>query len=132
MGKDGILRGRKSRVPSRLSLSGPGDHAANACPIPLLGKSAPEEERSHGQPGAIFLLPLVAAFPAKRHIHCQVPNRSHRLIMTRNLRVAAAQVGRIDRGTNKQEVVARLMMLLEDAASKDVKLAVFPETTFSK
>jgi len=52
--------------------------------------------------------------------------------MPRILRVAAAQVGRIDRGTNKQEVVARLVKLLEEAAAKKVKLAVFPETTFSE
>lgn len=52
--------------------------------------------------------------------------------MPRMLRVAAAQVGRIDRGTPKKEVVARLTKLLEEAASKDVKLVVFPETTFSE
>ena len=51
--------------------------------------------------------------------------------MTRILRVAAIQVGRIDRGTAKSEVVRRLTALLEDAAQKQVKLAVFPETTFS-
>lgn len=51
--------------------------------------------------------------------------------MVRTLRVAAAQVGRVDRGTPKSEIVARLVKLLEDAASKDVKLLVFPETTFS-
>lgn len=54
------------------------------------------------------------------------------LTMVRTLRVAAAQVGRIDRGTSKDEVVARLIKLLEEAASKQVKLAVFPETTFSE
>jgi predicted amidohydrolase len=52
--------------------------------------------------------------------------------MTRILRVAAVQVGRIDRGTPKSTVVQRLTALLEDAAQKQVKLAVFPETTFSE
>jgi predicted amidohydrolase len=49
--------------------------------------------------------------------------------MPRNLRVAAIQVGRIDRGESRRVVLARLESLLEDAASKGVRLAVFPETT---
>ncbi|KAK0238183.1 carbon-nitrogen hydrolase [Armillaria nabsnona] len=51
--------------------------------------------------------------------------------MPRLLRVAAAQVGRIDRGTPRAQVVARLIALLEEAAAKSVKLVVFPETTFT-
>ncbi|KAK0220005.1 carbon-nitrogen hydrolase [Armillaria fumosa] len=51
--------------------------------------------------------------------------------MPRFLRVAAAQVGRIDRGTPRAQVVARLIALLEEAAAKSVKLVVFPETTFT-
>mgnify|MGYP003875168757 CR=1 FL=1 len=51
--------------------------------------------------------------------------------MVRQLRVAAAQVGRIDRGTPREEVIARLNALLEQAAAQKVKLAVFPETTFT-
>ncbi|KAG7448612.1 carbon-nitrogen hydrolase [Guyanagaster necrorhizus] len=51
--------------------------------------------------------------------------------MPRPLRVAAAQVGRVDRGTPRQQVIARLIRLLEEAAAKSVKLVVFPETTFT-
>ncbi|KAM0754653.1 carbon-nitrogen hydrolase [Meredithblackwellia eburnea MCA 4105] len=51
--------------------------------------------------------------------------------MVRSLRVAAVQVGRVDRGTSRPVVVERLSKLLTEAASKGVKLAVFPETTFS-
>lgn len=52
--------------------------------------------------------------------------------MARILRVAAAQVGRIDRGTSKQVVLGRLIQLLEKAGAQGVKVAVFPETTFSE
>ena len=51
--------------------------------------------------------------------------------MTRLLKVAAAQVARIDRSTPRTEVLSRLIKLLEQAYSKSVKLVVFPETTFS-
>ncbi|GAA5997121.1 uncharacterized protein JCM10292_006223 [Rhodotorula paludigena] len=51
--------------------------------------------------------------------------------MVRTLRVAAAQVGRVDRGTPRAAVIARLNALLDQAAAQRVKLAVFPETTFS-
>lgn len=51
--------------------------------------------------------------------------------MVRPLRVAAAQVGRIDRGTPRAAVISRLNALLDQAAERGVKLAVFPETTFS-
>ncbi|GAA5978992.1 hypothetical protein JCM5350_004197 [Sporobolomyces pararoseus] len=51
--------------------------------------------------------------------------------MTRLLKVAAAQVGRIDRSTPRTEVLSRLIKLLEQASSQSVKLVVFPETTFS-
>ncbi|KAK0459009.1 carbon-nitrogen hydrolase [Desarmillaria tabescens] len=51
--------------------------------------------------------------------------------MPRPLRVAAAQVGRVDRGTPRAQVVARLVALLEEAAAKSVRLVVFPETTFT-
>ena len=51
--------------------------------------------------------------------------------MTRPLKVAAAQVGRIDRNTPRTEILSRLISLLEQAASQQVKLVVFPETTFS-
>lgn len=52
--------------------------------------------------------------------------------MTRILRVAAVQVGRVDRATPREEVLDRLIILLEEAARHQVKLAVFPELTFSK
>ncbi|GAA5894958.1 uncharacterized protein JCM6883_002271 [Sporobolomyces salmoneus] len=51
--------------------------------------------------------------------------------MPRLLRVAAAQVGRIDRTTPKAEILSRLVALLDQASNQDVKLVVFPETTFS-
>ncbi|GAA5820309.1 hypothetical protein JCM3770_004041 [Rhodotorula araucariae] len=51
--------------------------------------------------------------------------------MVRTLRVAAAQVGRIDRGTPRAAVIRRLNALLDEAAAAKVKLAVFPETAFS-
>ncbi|KAK0260783.1 hypothetical protein LTR91_018023 [Friedmanniomyces endolithicus] len=53
--------------------------------------------------------------------------------MARTLTVAAAQVGAVNKDTPKQEVVQRLIKLLHEAASKNVKLVVFPEialTTF--
>jgi len=51
--------------------------------------------------------------------------------MVRKLRVAAVQVGRIDRGAPRAGIIARLVALLDQAAAQQVKLAVFPETTFS-
>ncbi|GAA6041689.1 hypothetical protein JCM8097_003085 [Rhodosporidiobolus ruineniae] len=51
--------------------------------------------------------------------------------MPRILRVAAAQVGRVDIATPRAEVLSRLNALLDQAAAKGVKLAVFPETTFT-
>lgn len=49
----------------------------------------------------------------------------------RTLRVAAIQVGAIDRTTPRSAVIARLISLLLSAAAHNVKLAVFPETTFT-
>lgn len=49
--------------------------------------------------------------------------------MVRLLRVAAVQVGRIDRSTRRDEILSRLIALLVEAAEAGVKLAVFPETT---
>ncbi|WVQ92942.1 hypothetical protein IAU59_000003 [Kwoniella sp. CBS 9459] len=51
--------------------------------------------------------------------------------MARSLKVAAAQVGAVHRTTSRAEVLARLIKLVEDAASQGVKLVVFPETTFT-
>jgi len=57
--------------------------------------------------------------------------------MPRHLRVAAAQVGRIDRfsdqstTTPRSEVLSRLIALLEAADKQSVKLVVFPEITFT-
>lgn len=53
--------------------------------------------------------------------------------MSRIFRVAAAQMGPTQRSDTRSEIVERLIALLEDAASQQVKLAVFPElalTTF--
>ena len=51
--------------------------------------------------------------------------------MTRILKVAAAQVGRIDRNTPRPEILSRLIALLEQAYSQQVTLIVFPETTLT-
>jgi len=51
--------------------------------------------------------------------------------MTRILKVAAAQVGRIDRNTPRPEILSRLIALLEQASSQQVTLIVFPETTLT-
>jgi predicted amidohydrolase len=51
--------------------------------------------------------------------------------MPRPLRVAAAQVGRIDRSESRASVLARLIALLEEADNQAVKLVVFPEATFT-
>lgn len=51
--------------------------------------------------------------------------------MPRPLRVAAIQVGRVDRCASREDIIPRLIKLLEEAAAKGVKLAVFPETTFT-
>ncbi|GAA5924339.1 uncharacterized protein JCM15063_005606 [Sporobolomyces koalae] len=51
--------------------------------------------------------------------------------MPRLIRVAAAQVGRIDRSTPREHVLARLNALVEQAAAERVKLVVFPEETFT-
>ncbi|WWC70504.1 uncharacterized protein I206_104455 [Kwoniella pini CBS 10737] len=51
--------------------------------------------------------------------------------MGRSLKVAAAQVGAVHRTTSRAEVLDRLINLVTDAASQQVKLVVFPETTFT-
>src|SRR5215831_17335201 len=53
--------------------------------------------------------------------------------MTRNLKVAAAQLGPIQRAEKREAVVKRLVALLREAAGSGCKLVVFPElalTTF--
>ena len=53
--------------------------------------------------------------------------------MSRNLHVAAAQLGPIQKSDTRTEVVARLIELLRQAHSKKAELVVFPElalTTF--
>jgi len=53
--------------------------------------------------------------------------------MARNLIVAAAQIGAINRDTPKSQTVPRLIKLLREASEKKVKLVVYPEvalTTF--
>ncbi|KAF2109728.1 carbon-nitrogen hydrolase [Lophiotrema nucula] len=51
--------------------------------------------------------------------------------MQRTLKVAAAQVGSVDRNADKNETVQRMVKLLEEAISQNVQLVVFPETTFT-
>jgi len=53
--------------------------------------------------------------------------------MSRIIKVAAAQVGAIDRGADRQATLKRLVKLLHEAAEQKVQLVVFPEaalTTF--
>ncbi len=53
--------------------------------------------------------------------------------MSRELVVAAAQLGPIARADSREAVVERLLVLLRDAAARDAQLVVFPElalTTF--
>jgi len=53
--------------------------------------------------------------------------------VTRNITVAAAQMGPIARSESRDEVVVRLLALLEESASRGAELVVFPElalTTF--
>lgn len=53
--------------------------------------------------------------------------------MSRIFRVAAAQMGPTQRSDTREATIARMIALLEDAASQKVQLAVFPElalTTF--
>ena len=53
--------------------------------------------------------------------------------MARHLKVAAAQLGPIQRAEKKEAVVKRLVALLKEAAASGCKLVVFPElalTTF--
>lgn len=51
--------------------------------------------------------------------------------MPRPLRLAAAQVGRIDRTTPRSQILAHLCSLLDQAAAQQVDLVVFPEATFT-
>ena len=51
--------------------------------------------------------------------------------MSRQITVAAAQVGAIHLETPKKEVVQRLSKLLQEAKSKKVQLVVFPECTLT-
>lgn len=53
--------------------------------------------------------------------------------MSRNLRIAGAQLGPIQRGADRAETLARLIALMEAAAAEGAELVVFPElalTTF--
>src|SRR5260370_13037110 len=58
---------------------------------------------------------------------------NYRRTMARHLKVAAAQLGPIQRAEKRESVVKRLIALLREAASSGCKLVVFPElplTTF--
>jgi predicted amidohydrolase len=50
--------------------------------------------------------------------------------MARILRVAAAQLGPNHRTTKREDVLQRMLTLLQDAASKGAKLVLFPELAF--
>ena len=51
--------------------------------------------------------------------------------MSRRLIVAAAQVGAIDKDAPREETLARLLALLEQAHAQEVQLVVFPECTLT-
>ncbi|KEQ79982.1 carbon-nitrogen hydrolase [Aureobasidium pullulans EXF-150] len=51
--------------------------------------------------------------------------------MPRILKVAAAQVGAVDRDADRAETLARLIALLDQAASEKVQLLLYPEVTFT-
>ncbi|KAK4503586.1 hypothetical protein PRZ48_004501 [Zasmidium cellare] len=51
--------------------------------------------------------------------------------MSRNIKVAAAQVGAVDLGASKKETVQRLIKLLHQAAEQKVQLVVYPECTLT-
>lgn len=51
--------------------------------------------------------------------------------MSRQITVAAAQVGAIDLGAAKQDTVQRLVKLLHEAAEKRVQVLVYPECTLT-
>lgn len=51
--------------------------------------------------------------------------------MPRPLKVAAAQVGSVDRTANRADTLRRMIKLLDDAAAQHVQLVVFPETAFT-
>lgn len=51
--------------------------------------------------------------------------------MTRTVKVAAAQVGAINIDTPREEVIARLLNLLDQASQQKVRLVVFPELTLT-
>lgn len=51
--------------------------------------------------------------------------------MPRPLKVAAAQVGAIDRTARRSDTLARLIRLLDEAIAQNVQLVVYPETTFA-
>ena len=51
--------------------------------------------------------------------------------MARTLRVAAAQVGGIQRNESRRQVVERLISLLRSAHAQDCELVVFPELTLT-
>jgi predicted amidohydrolase len=64
-------------------------------------------------------------------LRCELPLSCDLAPMSRPLRVAAAQVGRVDRGSPRPAVLARLVSLVESASARGVQLVVFPETTFT-
>lgn len=51
--------------------------------------------------------------------------------MPRPLKVAAAQVGAVDRSAARSDTLARMIKLLDLAVAQNVQLVVYPETTFA-
>lgn len=52
-------------------------------------------------------------------------------LMSRTLRIAAAQVGAVHRSDDRQNTLSRLIALLENAASQGAQIVLFPECTFT-
>lgn len=51
--------------------------------------------------------------------------------MTRTIRIAACQVGAVNTDDPRPKTLARLIKLLEDAASQGAQICLFPEVTFT-
>jgi len=51
--------------------------------------------------------------------------------MSRRIKIAAAQVGAVNKDASRQETLARLLSLLDQAHNQGVQLLVYPELTFT-
>lgn len=78
------------------------------------------------------ITPAVVVLPAFRLAKVFAPTHpSASAVMSRRIKVAAAQVGAIHRHASRTETVNRLVSLLTSAADQQVNLVVFPECTLT-